>query len=190
MDVADSEYSLGDYRAPIKDILFALEHAGDVGRLANWDGEFNAEILEHAARFVEGVIAPTEPDLDTQPPRLVNGRVLVSPLLANNAKEFADGGWYGLNVPTELGGQGLPMVLSNALFEMIAGASLNTFMVTSCATAALKLLIAEGSQDQKVRYVSGILSGEYNTTIVLSEPQAGSDLRLIRTTAKRNQECG
>ena len=188
--MADSEYLLGDYRAPIKDILFALEYAGDVGRLANWDGEFNAEILEHAAKFVEGVIAPTEPDLDTQPPRLVNGRVLVSPLLANNAKEFADGGWYGLNVPAELGGQGLPMVLSNALFEMISGASLNTFMVISCATAALKLLIAEGSQDQKARYVSGILSGEYNTTIVLSEPQAGSDLRLIRTTAKRNQECG
>jgi len=73
--MANPEYSLGDYQAPIKDILFALEHAGDVGRLPNWDGDFNAEILEHAARFVEGVIAPTEPALDSQPPRLEKGRV-------------------------------------------------------------------------------------------------------------------
>jgi alkylation response protein AidB-like acyl-CoA dehydrogenase len=189
-DMSDSEYSPGDYRAPIKDILFALEHAGEAGRLAGWDGEFNAEILKHSVRFVEGVIAPTEPDLDTQPPRLINGRVIVSPLLAKNVKHFTDGGWYGLNVPKKLGGQGLPTVISNILFEMIAGASLNTFMVTSCATAALKLLVSEGSRDQQERYISGILSGEYNTTIVLSEPQAGSDLRLIQTTGTASQEGG
>ena len=189
-DMSDSEYSPGDYRAPIKDILFALEHAGEAGRLTGWDGEFNAEILKHSVRFVEGVIAPTEPDLDTQPPRLINGRVIVSPLLANNVKHFTDGGWYGLNVPKKLGGQGLPTVISNILFEMIAGASLNTFMVTSCATAALKLLVSEGSRDQQERYISGILSGEYNTTIVLSEPQAGSDLRLIQTTGTASQEGG
>lgn len=188
--MSDSEYSPGDYRAPIKDILFALEHAGEAGRLTGWDGEFNAEILKHSVRFVEGVIAPTEPDLDTQPPRLINGRVIVSPLLANNVKHFTDGGWYGLNVPKKLGGQGLPTVISNILFEMIAGASLNTFMVTSCATAALKLLVSEGSRDQQERYISGILSGEYNTTIVLSEPQAGSDLRLIQTTGTASQEGG
>jgi hypothetical protein len=189
-DMSDSEYSPGDYRAPIKDILFALEHAGEAGRLTGWDGEFNAEILKHSVRFVEGVIAPTEPDLDTQPPRLINGRVIVSPLLAKNVKHFTDGGWYGLNVPKKLGGQGLPTVISNILFEMIAGASLNTFMVTSCATAALKLLVSEGSRDQQERYISGILSGEYNTTIVLSEPQAGSDLRLIQTTGTASQEGG
>ena len=188
--MSDSEYSPGDYRAPIKDILFALEHAGEASRLAGWDGEFNAEILKHSVRFVEGVIAPTEPDLDTQPPRLINGRVIVSPLLAKNVKHFTDGGWYGLNVPKKLGGQGLPTVISNILFEMIAGASLNTFMVTSCATAALKLLVSEGSRDQQERYISGILSGEYNTTIVLSEPQAGSDLRLIQTTGTASQEGG
>jgi alkylation response protein AidB-like acyl-CoA dehydrogenase len=189
-DMSDSEYSPGDYRAPIKDILFALEHAGEAGRLTGWDGEFNAEILKHSVRFVEGVIAPTEPDLDTQPPRLINGRVIVSPLLAKNVKHFTDGGWYGLNVPKKLGGQGLPTVISNILFEMIAGASLNTFMVISCATAALKLLVSEGSRDQQERYISGILSGEYNTTIVLSEPQAGSDLRLIQTTGTASQEGG
>ena len=188
--MSDSEYSPGDYRAPIKDILFALEHAGEAGRLTGWDGEFNAEILKHSVRFVEGVIAPTEPDLDTQPPRLINGRVIVSPLLAKNVKHFTDGGWYGLNVPKKLGGQGLPTVISNILFEMIAGASLNTFMVISCATAALKLLVSEGSRDQQERYISGILSGEYNTTIVLSEPQAGSDLRLIQTTGTASQEGG
>jgi len=186
--MASSEYSLGDYQAPTADILFALEQAGDVARLPNWQGEFSAEILEHAAKFVEGVIALTEPALDSQPPRLEKGRVTVSPLLTKNVKEFVEGGWYGLNVPEELGGQGLPTVLSNVLFEMIAGASLNTFMVTSCATAALKLLISEGSQEQQARYISGILSGEYNATIVLSEPQAGSDLRLIRSIGRRNED--
>ena len=129
--MADSEYSLGAYRAPNEDMLFTLEHAADVGRLPDWDSEFAPEFLEHAAKFVEGVIAPTEPALDTQPPRLENQRVIVSSLLSNNARQFAEGGWYGLNVPAKLGGQGLPGVLSTLVFEMIAGASLNTFMAIS-----------------------------------------------------------
>lgn len=188
--MADSEYSLGAYRAPNEDMLFTLEHGADVGRLPDWDSEFAPEFLEHAAKFVEGVIAPTEPALDTQPPRLENQRVIVSSLLSNNARQFAEGGWYGLNVPAKLGGQGLPGVLSTLVFEMIAGASLNTFMAISCATATLKLLISEGSNDQKNRYIPGILSGEYNTTIVLSEPQAGSDLRLIRTSGRLDDDSG
>ena len=185
-----SKYSLGDYRAPKADILFALAYATNANRLANWDDAFTAEILEHAAKFVEGVVAPTEPALDTQPPKLENGRVKVSPLLINTTKIFTDAGWFGLNVPENLGGQGLPTVISNVLFEMIAGASLNTSMALTCAAAALKLLISEGSEAQQSHYIPGILSGEYSSTIVLSEPQAGSDLRLVRTTAIQSEDGG
>ena len=182
------EYTLGDYRSPNADILFALKYGAEVERLDNWDGEIAAEILEHAAKFVEGEIAPAEPELDKHEFKLENGRVTVPPVLCKIVEDFVEGGWFGLHLPKEHGGQELPAVLSNVLFEMIAGASLNVSMALTAATAALKLLLSQGSEDQKARYIPGILSGEYNATIVLSEPQAGSDLRLVRTTGTANDD--
>tara|TARA_B100001964_G_scaffold235660_1_gene296137 strand:- start:361 stop:2031 length:1671 start_codon:yes stop_codon:yes gene_type:complete len=181
---ADREYTLGDYRAPLGDIGFILNHVSGIADFDFWDREFSGEILQHAAKFVEGVIAPKEPVLDTQSPRMEDGRVKVSSLLKEIAVQYAEDGWFGLNVPEEFGGQDQPDILSNAVLEMICGASLNAGMLTSCPPAALKLLVGEGSEEQKARYVPGLVSGEYASTIVLSEAQAGSDLRLIRTTAK------
>ena len=186
--MADTKYTLGEYRAPLDDIGFILNHISGIADFDDWDGEFAQEILQHAAKFVEGVIAPNEPDLDCQPPRMENGRVKVSPLLVEIAQKYAEDGWFGLNVPEEWGGQGLPDILSNAVLEMICGASMNAGMLTSCPPAALKLVLGEGSDEQKNRYVPGLVTGEYASTIVLSEAQAGSDLRLIRTTAKQQED--
>lgn len=184
----NTEYSLADYRAPNSEILFTLEHVADVDRLGNWNGQLAKEILLHASKFVEEVIAPAEPDLDTQLPIFENGRVKVAPALVQIAKQFSDDGWFGLSVPVQEGGQGQPVVLTNVIFEMIAGASLNTSMALLTPTSALKLILAEASTEQKSRYITGLLSGEYNATIVLSEPQAGSDLRLIRAMARPTED--
>ena len=133
----NTEYSLADYRAPNSEILFTLEHVADVDRLVNWNGQLAKDILLHASKFVEQVIAPAEPDLDTQIPIIENGRVKVAPALVQIAKQFSDDGWFGLSVPVQVGGQGQPVVLTNVIFEMIAGASLNTSMALLTPTSAL-----------------------------------------------------
>jgi 3-(methylthio)propanoyl-CoA dehydrogenase len=181
-------YTSGDYRSPVDDILFVLNEASGVDRLEGWDAAGAAEIIEHAARFVDGVVAPGEPGLDNQPPWIEDGRVRVSPVACDIVRQYADNGWYGINVAEEFGGQGLADVLGNVVLEMVSGASLNISMNVTCPPAALKLVTAEGSDKQQSRYIPGLISGEYSATIVLSEPQAGSDLRLIRTTASQDTD--
>jgi 3-(methylthio)propanoyl-CoA dehydrogenase len=183
-------YTSGDYRSPVDDILFALNEAAGVERLDGWDAASAKEIIDHAARFVDGVVAPGEPDLDNQPPRIEAGRVRVSPVARDIVRQYADNGWYGINVAEEFGGQGLPDVLGNVVLEMVSGASLNISMNVTCPPAALKLVAAEGSDKQKSHYIPGLVNGDYSATIVLSEPQAGSDLRLIRTTAHLDENGG
>ncbi|MBT3791125.1 MAG: acyl-CoA dehydrogenase [Alphaproteobacteria bacterium] len=181
-------YNSGDYCSPVDDVLFVLNQAAGVDRLEDWDAANANNIIDHAARFVDGVVAPGEPDLDNQPPWIEEGRVRVSSVACDIVRQYADNGWYGINVAEEFGGQGLADVLGNVVLEMVSGASLNISMNVTCPPAALKLVAAEGSDEQKLRYIPGLISGEYSATIVLSEPQAGSDLRLIRTTASQNQD--
>jgi 3-(methylthio)propanoyl-CoA dehydrogenase len=183
-----NNYTSGDYRSPVDDILFVLNEAAGVDRLKDWDAVGAAEIVGHAARFVDGAVATGEPDLDNQPPRIEEGRVKVSPVACDIVRQYADNGWYGINVGEEFGGQGLPDLLGNVVLEMVSGASLNISMNVTCPPAALKLVASEGSQEQKSRYIPGLISGEYSATIVLSEAQAGSDLRLIRTSARHNPD--
>ena len=116
------------------------------------------------------------------------GRVKVSPVAKAIVRQYADNGWYGINVAEEFGGQGLPDLPGKVLLEMVSGASLSISMFVITPPAALKLVAAEGSQAQKSAYLLGLISGEYSATIVLSEAQAGSDLRLIRTTARQNAD--
>ncbi len=177
-----------DYKTPTADILFALEHGAAAGRLAHWDAELAREIVDQSARFVDNEVAPLEPLADQTPPRMVDGRIKIEPKVVEAAGALYAGGWIGLSMPTELGGQGLPRVLSTALLEMIAGASLNFMMLVSCPEGAMALIRSQGSEAQKKRYVSGLVSGEFSSTIVLSEPQAGSDLSLMQTKAQVDQD--
>ncbi len=187
MDSA-AQLSLANYQAPIDDLLFSLTQISGVERLPNWDASVAPEILNHASKFVENIIAPAEPTLDIEGTRIEDGRVKTPAALKEIMQHFIEGGWHSLCLPEEWDGQAQPHALNQILFEMVAGASLNASVHLICPAAALKLIISEGSDAQKSRYIPGILSGEYSATIVLSEAQAGSDLRLIRTIAKPNAE--
>ncbi len=177
-----------DYKSPTVDILFALEHGAAASRLADWDAELAREIVGQSARFVDNEVAPLEPLADQSPPRMVDGRIKIEPKVVAAVKALYAGGWVGLSMPTELGGQGLPRVLTTALLEMIAGASLNFMMLISCPEAAMALVLNQGSEKQKKHYVPGLANGEFSSTIVLSEPQAGSDLSLMQTKAQQDAD--
>lgn len=172
-----------DYTAPLDDIRFVLDHAADASRLPGWDKEFAHEVLGHAGRFISEVIAPLDPIGDAEGCTLAEGRVRMPQAFRDAYAQFRDGGWPGLAVPEAFGGQGLPHLLCASMGEMIAGACISFQMVVSLAQSAIRTLQHNGTDAQKARYIPLLASGEWLASMCLTEPQAGSDLSQIATTA-------
>jgi 3-(methylthio)propanoyl-CoA dehydrogenase len=172
-----------DYRTPLDDILFALKHGAEAGRLPDWDDDLAAEVLGHAGRFIDDIIAPLDPVGDVEGCRLENGRVRMPAAFRSAYDAFREGGWPALSIEEAYGGQGLPHILSGALSEMLSGACISFQMVLSLAQAAMRTLSVHGSEGQKGLYIPKLASGDWLATMCLTEPQAGSDLSLVRTTA-------
>ncbi len=172
-----------DYRAPLADILFALQFGAEAGRLPGWDAELAAEVLGHAAALVDGVIAPLDPVGDAEHARLVEGRVRMPAQFVAAYAQFQAGGWPGLAVDEAMGGQGLPHVLASALSEMLSGACISFQMVLSLAQGAMRTVAVNGSDRQCRTWLPRLASGEWLATMCLTEPQAGSDLGLVRSVA-------
>ena len=140
--------------------------------------------------MVDGIIAPLDPVGDIEGTHLVDGRAIMPPQFVDAYRQFKDGGWPGLAVDEEHGGQGLPHILASALSELLSGACITYQMVLSLAHGAMRTLIASGSEEQRKTWVPRLASGEYLATMCLTEPQAGSDLGLARTTATPTEDGG
>jgi alkylation response protein AidB-like acyl-CoA dehydrogenase len=172
-----------DYRTPLADLMFALRHGAEAGRLPEWDDETAETVLTHAGAMVDGIIAPLDPLGDIEGTRLVDGRVVMPQPFVDAYRQFAGDGWQGLAVGVEAGGQGLPHILASALSEMLSGACVTYQMVLSLAHGAMRTLAASGSDEQRATWIPRLASGEYLATMCLTEAQAGSDLGLVRTMA-------
>lgn len=172
-----------DYRTPLSDLMFALRHGAGAARLPHWDDETAETVLTHAAAMVDEIIAPLDPLGDIEGTRLVDGRVVMPQPFVDAYRQFSGDGWQGLAVPEEDGGQGLPHILASALSEMLSGACLTYQMVLSLAHGAMRTLAASGSPEQRATWIPRLAAGEYLATMCLTEPQAGSDLGLVRTMA-------
>ena len=172
-----------DYKTPLPDLLFALKHGAGADRLPHWDEELACDILTHAGAMVDDIIAPLDPIGDVDGTHLVEGRAVMPPAFVQAYARFKEGGWPGLAVPEEYGGQGQPHILASALSEMLSGACITYQMVLSLAHGAMRTLIASGSAAQRETWVPRLASGDYLATMCLSEPQAGSNLGLARTMA-------
>jgi acyl-CoA dehydrogenase len=179
------------YAAPIADILAALRHAADLDALAA-EGLYPAltpdlvePILTEAGRFAGERIAPLNRVGDTAGVALVDGRVRQPPGFADAYKDWAAAGWNALVAPTEFGGQGLPVLLNSACVEMWNGASIAWGLAPLLTMGAIEALTAHGSPALKAAYLPRLVSGEWTGTMNLTEPQAGSDLALLKSRAER-----
>ena len=178
-------YNSGDYCSPVDDVLFVLNQAAGVDRLEDWDAANANNIIDHAARFVDGVVAPGEPDLDNQPPWIEEGRVRVSSVACDIVRQYADNGWYGINVAEEFGGQGLADVLGNVVLEM--GADETQVLVVSytngqgdrttwiCRSLRCALRVRQGLDE----YIEDLVTrqncvAKQSTFVVLCRPKANS----------------
>lgn len=174
------------FKAPVDDILFSLCHVAGADRVSDWDEETAADILGHFGDFAEGVIAPLNASGDAQGARLENGRVRMPAGFDEAYRQLADDGWQGLTVPEAFGGMALSPLVAAGVSEMFSGANHAMQMVCNLVPGAVATLVRFGTEAQKAHWIPRLASGEALSTMALTEPQAGSDLSVIRTKATRD----
>jgi alkylation response protein AidB-like acyl-CoA dehydrogenase len=140
-------------------------------------------ILEEAARFAEEVLAPLNPAMDQNGCRLENGRVKTAPGHAEVWRAFCEAGWQTLDKPVDYGGQGLPLIVWAAAQELFDRACVAFGMLPSSQGGGCRVIEAHASEAIKAEWLPKLASGEWASTIVISEPGAGSDVGRIRTHA-------
>ncbi|WP_416402291.1 acyl-CoA dehydrogenase [Alicycliphilus denitrificans] len=178
------------YTAPVKDMLFAIEHLARIDQVAQIPGfedaglETAAAVLEECAKFNEGVVAPLSVAGDRDPSSFKDGIVTTTPGFKEAFRQFAEGGWQGLQHPVDFGGQGLPKTIGAACGEMLNSANLSFALCPLLTDGAIEALLTAGSDALKATYLEKLISGQWTGTMNLTEPQAGSDLALVRTRAE------
>ena len=182
------------FLAPVKDLAFALEVVGLPALAADHFPDADADtvtaVLEGAAQIADDVLAPINRQGDKVGASLVDGRVQAAPGFAAAYKAYAQGGWTSLSSPPEHGGQGLPKAVGLAAFEMAHAANMAFALCPMLTEAAVEALVEHGTQAQQALYLPKLVSGEWTGCMNLTEPQAGSDLALVRTTATPDGEGG
>ncbi|WP_206999497.1 acyl-CoA dehydrogenase [Trinickia mobilis] len=178
------------YTAPIKDMLFVMkELAGldDVAALPGFEDatlETAQAVLDEAAKLCGEVLAPLNVEGDRNPSSWRDGVVTASPGFKDAFRQFAEGGWQGVQHPADYEGQGLPKLIGTPCVEMLNAANLSFAVCPLLTDGAIEALLTAGSEEQKQRFVPKLISGEWTGTMNLTEPQAGSDLALVRTRAE------
>jgi len=178
-----------NYQAPIADMRFVIEHVLEApGRWAQWlpdqamDAQTAAAVLEEAARFASGQLLPVNSVGDREGCRLDDaGRVRTPQGFASAYRQFVEAGWPALPCDPQWGGQGLPMLIDAATREMLSACNHGWSMYPDLLHGAYETLRAHASDELKTRYLPKIVSGEWLAAMALTEPQAGSDLGLLRT---------
>ncbi|MEF7614565.1 acyl-CoA dehydrogenase [Aquincola sp. MAHUQ-54] len=178
------------YRAPVKDMLFCMEHLAGLERVAQLPGFEEAgldtaqAVLSECAKLNEDVIAPLNRDGDQNPSAWKDGHVATTPGFKAAFRQFVEGGWQGLQHPAEFGGQGLPKTIGAACIEMVNGANLSFALCPLLTDGAIEALLTAGSPEQQSVYLPKMIDGSWTGTMNLTEPQAGSDLAAVRTRAE------
>lgn len=178
------------YTAPLKDMLFCMNELAGLAEVAAMPGFDDASpdtaqaVLEECARFSEGVLAPLNTEGDRHPAVMKGGQVVTTSGFAEAFRRFGKGGWQGLAHSPDYGGQGLPKTIAAACIEMFNSANLSFALCPLLTDAAIEALLTAGTPAQQASYLPKLMSGEWTGTMNLTEPQAGSDLGLVRTRAE------
>jgi acyl-CoA dehydrogenase len=183
------------YKAPVEDVSFLLNDVFQIDRYDNLPGFSDASadireaIIGEAAKLAEEVLQPLNRTGDLEGcKRHDDGRVTTPKGFKDAYKQVAEGGWLGLSAPTEYGGQGLPVTLSQAVNEFQMSANMAFSMYGGLTMGATAALLVHGSPGQKKTYVPKMIAGEWTGTMNLTEPHCGTDLGLLRTKAVRQAD--
>jgi 3-(methylthio)propanoyl-CoA dehydrogenase len=178
------------YIAPVKDMLFCMKELAGLEAVSQLPGfeeaglETAQAVLEECAKFNEGVLAPLNFEGDKNPSYWKDGKVFTTPGFKDAFRQFGEGGWQGLQHPGDFGGQGLPKTIGAACIEMLNSANMSFALCPLLTDGAIEALLTAGSPEQQATYLPRMIEGTWTGTMNLTEPQAGSDLALVRTRAE------
>ena len=177
------------YQAPLRDMRFVLHelfavdaHCALLGN--GLDRELIDGVLEEAAAFTADEIAPLNRNSDEQGCVLADGKVTTPDGFAETYRQYVDNGWASMTGPVEFGGQGFPQMVACAFHEMLMASSLSFRVYSGLTEGAVLALHKHGSAALKQTYLGKMVSGHWAGTMCLTEPQAGTDLALLRTKAE------
>ena len=171
------------YAPPVKEMLFILH---DVLGFEHEDLDLETceAVLDEAAKLASGVLAPLNKSGDEDGAVLDGGTVKTAKGFKEAYAAYCEGGWNAVPFEAEYGGQGLPWALAFPIQEMWQGANMSFGLCPLLNQGAVEAILSHGSEEQKEYYLPKLISGEWAGTMNLTEPQAGSDLGLLRSKAE------
>jgi len=179
------------YTAPLKDMRFVLNELAGMAEVAKLPGYQDATpdtvdaILEEASRFATEVLDPLNYSGDQEGSQWKAGAVTTPKGFKEAYKLYCEGGWGALSLEPEWGGQGLPKLLSTPVTEMITSANMSFSLCPMLTQGAIEAMLLSGTEQLKKVFLPKMFDGRWTGTMNLTEPQAGSDLALVRTKAAR-----
>src|SRR5919205_157235 len=183
---------MSTYTAPLKDMRFVLNELAGLDDIAKLPGYQDATpdtvdaILQEAAKFASGVLDPINYSGDQEGSKWSAGEVRTPKGFREAYKQFCEGGWNALPFEAEWGGQGLPRLVSTPVQEMWKSSNMSFSLCPLLTQGAIEALLLRGSPELQKRYLPKMVEGRWTGTMNLTEPQAGSDLSLVRTRAERH----
>ncbi|WP_299871310.1 acyl-CoA dehydrogenase C-terminal domain-containing protein [uncultured Sulfitobacter sp.] len=176
------------YTAPTKDMQFVLHDVlnisqSDIPGYSDLEPDFTSAVLEEAGKLTSEVIAPLNVVGDKEGCRLENGVVYTPKGFKEAFEQVKEGGWTGLDMPEEYGGQNMPVVIGSAVGEFFSGANQAFTMYQGLTHGAASAILAHGTESQKDTYLPKMVSCDWTGTMNLTEPHCGTDLGLMRTKA-------
>jgi len=180
---------MSTYVAPLKDIRFVLRELAGIGEVAKLPGYGEATpdtvdaILEEASKFSSEVLDPINSSGDREGSRWKDGTVTTPKGFKEAYRQYVEGGWATLPFAQEWGGQGLPKLVATAVEEMLTAANMSFSLCPLLTQGAIHALELCGTEQLKKTYLGRMVAGQWTGTMNLTEPQAGSDLALVRTRA-------
>src|SRR3954464_1050992 len=179
------------YQAPLKDMRFVLNELAGLGEISKLQGYQDATpdtvdaILEEASKFASGVLDPINYSGDQEGSKWTDGAVKTPKGFREAYKQFCEGGWNALPFEAEGGGQSLPRLVSTPVQEMWKSSNMSFSLCPLLTQGAIEALLLRGSDELKRQYLPKMVEGRWTGTMNPTEPQAGSDLSLVRTRAER-----
>ena len=183
-----------NYKAPVKDILFAFdvlnsyEKLNDIVRFKDFNLDIAVPAIEECSKFAEEVLAPINADGDKHGAKFNKGVVNMPPGFIEAYEKFKSAGWASISLPLEIGGGGMPYLLSAGTLEILCTANMAFVLGPGLSIGAISGINQHASQEQKDLYLPNLVSGEWTGTMNLSEPQSGSDLNHLTTKAEPQED--
>ncbi len=180
---------MGNFKINQKDLFFILKDQLDYGTLCELERyrDLNEKTLDllvtEAINFAKGVVDPLSEICEEQPPRLEGGQVVCATVLREAFRQYGQDGWTAVSRDTEYGGQGFPHMMRIVVNDLMYGAYQSFNMAPSLTHGAAHLIESFGSDELKARFIPRMFDGTWAGTMCLTEPNAGSNLAALETTA-------